>query len=102
MLSVHPPFQIDGNFGLTAGIAEMLIHSHSGYCELLPALPDIWEKGRVNGLRIRGAVTVNLSWDNGKLDQASFLADGDIELKVKYNDRLETVTLKKGVPGSFV
>jgi alpha-L-fucosidase 2 len=102
MLSVHPPFQIDGNFGLTAGIAEMLIQSHSGYCELLPALPDIWEKGRVNGLRIRGAVTVNLSWNNGKLDQASFLADEDIELKVKYNDRLENVTLKKGVPGGFV
>jgi alpha-L-fucosidase 2 len=97
MLSVHPPFQIDGNFGLTAGIAEMLVQSHSSYCELLPALPDIWEKGRINGLRVRGGATVNLSWDNGKITQASFIADQDTEIKVKYHDRLESITLKKGM-----
>jgi alpha-L-fucosidase 2 len=102
MLSVHPPFQIDGNFGLTAGIAEMLIQSHSGYCELLPGLPDIWVKGQANGLRIRGAVTVNVSWDKSKLTQASFTADEDTEIKVKYHDRLESITLKKGIPGNFV
>jgi len=101
MLSVHPPFQIDGNFGLTAGIAEMLVQSHTGYCELLPALPDIWKKGQVSGLRLRGAVTVNLSWDEGKLTQAEFIADNDTRIEVKYIDRIEGVFLKKNIPVQF-
>jgi len=101
MLSVHPPFQIDGNFGLTAAVAEMLVQSHAGYCELLPALPDAWKKGQVSGLRLRGAVTVSLSLDNGKLSQASFTADQDTRIEVKYLDRVENITLKKNTPIGF-
>ena len=98
MLSVHPPFQIDGNFGFTAAIAEMLIQSHAGYCELLPALPDNWEKGYVTGMRIRGAVTVNISWDKNKLTEASFTADQDTRIDVKYKNKTKNIDLKKGIP----
>ena len=102
MLSVHPPFQIDGNFGLTAAIAEMLVQSHAGYCELLPALPEDWKKGQANGLRLRGAITLNLSWDNGKLTKASFTADQDTRIDVKYLDKVENITLKKNTPVNLV
>jgi alpha-L-fucosidase 2 len=93
MLCAGPPFQIEGNFGATAGIAEMLIQSHAGYIELLPAIPGAWkEGGEVKGLKARGNFTVDFKWSNGVVTRYKITSPDHKAVKVKINGILREIS----------
>lgn len=85
LLDAHPPFQIDGNFGATAGIIEMLVQSHDGEIELLPALPAQWKSGSISGIKARGGFTVDITWLDGKLKKAVIKGKDPLGSRVSYN-----------------
>lgn len=93
----HPPFQIDGNFGGVAGLAEMLVQSHNGVVHLLPALPKAWPEGLVKGIRARGGLTVTIEWKEGRLLKAVLMSDRDAVVKVVHGETASEIPLVKGV-----
>lgn len=96
LLDAGPPFQIDGNFGATAGIAEMLIQSHAGYIELLPAIPDVWKaSGEVKGLRARGNFTVDMQWKDGRVRNYRVTSAIPRRVKIKVNGKLKEIMAEK-------
>jgi alpha-L-fucosidase 2 len=69
LFDAHPPFQIDGNFGMTAGVCEMLMQSHEGKIRLMPAVPTAWRTGSIRGLKARGGYTIDMAWSDGRITE---------------------------------
>jgi alpha-L-fucosidase 2 len=102
MFDAHPPFQIDGNFGGAAGIAEMLVQSHRGRIRLLPALPKAWPRGAVQGLRARGAFTIDIRWSQGALERARITSLDGQSAKLVYQGQSLDLEIKKGATRACV
>jgi alpha-L-fucosidase 2 len=101
LFALYPPFQIDANFGVTAGIAEMLIQSHQGFVELLPALPKEWNEGAVKGLRARGGFEVDMKWEKGILISANVTSILGNKGVLRYHGKDLELVMKKGASRKF-
>ncbi|MDY7394509.1 glycoside hydrolase family 95 protein [Aureibaculum sp. 2210JD6-5] len=101
LFGLHPPFQMDANFGATAGITEMLLQSHTGTINLLPALPKAWKTGSVKGLVAKGGFVVDLAWKDGKLTTAQIKAIHNGGIKIKYGAKEISKTMKAGESFEF-
>ena len=96
LFDAHPPFQIDGNFGGTAGVCEMLMQCDGETMDLLPALPQEWKAGEMKGLKARGNYGVSLAWNNGKMTRASITSKNGGNLTVNYNGKQKVLSFKAG------
>jgi len=101
LFDAHPPFQIDGNFGATSGIVEMLMQSHTAEIELLPALPAAWANGSVQGLRARGGFEIDIAWKNGTLDHATIHSITGTSGTIRYREKIVDVKLRPGATRSI-
>ncbi len=98
LFDTHPPFQIDGNFGGTAGIAEMLVQSHGEEIEILPAIPSSWKDGEVKGIKARGDFILNIAWSDGKLDKVEVFSRAGLPCTIRYQKDVKSFeTEVKGV-----
>ncbi len=97
LLDVHPPFQIDGNFGLAEAMLECLVQSHTSVIELLPALPPQWKNGSLKQVRLRGGILADFDWEDGKLLQASFLSEKEQTITVRYHEEEQVLRLPVGI-----
>ena len=93
----HPPFQIDGNFGYTAGVAELLLQSHEGFLRILPALPTPWETGKISGLKASGNIEVAIEWKQGRLTKLGLKAVEAKSIEIKYGAKEVIVELPAGL-----
>ena len=96
LYDTHPPFQIDGNFGVAEGICEAIAQSHNPYYEFLPALPAAWKKGRLTGIRLRGNVGADIYWENGALSKVYLKSGTDKQVSCRYRGKEIKVALKAG------
>jgi len=99
LFSTHPPFQIDGNYGLMAAVLEMIVQSHGGVIAILPALPEQWRDGRVSGIRCRGGLAVDLAWRGGTVTELTvhrIAGSAERPVTIRYGDRVRTLTVAAG------
>ncbi|MCC9167290.1 glycoside hydrolase family 95 protein [Pontibacter harenae] len=96
LFDIHPPFQIDGNFGATAGITEMLMQSHAGEVHVLPALPKNWQNGYIHGIVARGGFEVDLNWKDGKLEGVKILSKLGNTCQIRYGEKVVNFKTERG------